>query len=357
MIKQIKIVCILFVFIACSENDDKPIAVNSPTLISLNIPSLFEKKIVPPIIPVNNPQTIEGVALGRKLFFDPILSANNTQSCSSCHAPENAFTDSNRFSEGIDGIQGSRNSMPLFNLAWNYGEKFFWDGRSFSLENQALEPVKDPVEMHNTWLTAVSDLQNIPQYPELFNEAFGTSTIDSTLTTKAIAQFIRTLISGNSRFDKHLRNEILLSTSELNGFAVFMAEDKGDCFHCHGNENNPLWTDNIFHNNGLDTTFSDLGLGAITGNPADNGKFKSPSLRNLKFTAPYMHDGRFQTLDEVINHYSEGLANSSTIDPLMKSINNGGVQLSESDKTDLKAFLLSLSDNEFVNNPSFKSPN
>lgn len=357
MMKRIKIIGILIVFISCNKNDDSTNTTYSPTPLPLNIPTVFDENILPPIIPVGNPQTIEGVALGRKLFFDPILSANNTQSCSSCHAPENAFTDSNRFSEGIDGIQGSRNSMPLFNLAWNYDEKFFWDGRSFSLESQALQPVKDPTEMHNTWATAVSDLQNNPQYPELFNKAFGTSTIDSTLTTKAIAQFVRTLISGNSRFDKHLRNEIVLSASELNGFTIFMAEDKGDCFHCHGNANNPLWTDNIFHNNGLDATFTDLGLGTITGDPADNGKFRSPSLRNLRFTAPYMHDGRFQTLDEVINHYSEGLTNSSTIDPLMKSINSGGVQLSENDKTDLKAFLLSLSDDEFVNNPSFKAPN
>ena len=358
MIKWIKIICFLIIFIACTSNeDDINTSSYSPTPLPLNIPSLFEEKILPPVIPVNNPQTIEGVTLGKKLFFDPILSSNNTLACASCHSPENAFTDSNRFSEGIDGIQGTRNSMPLFNLAWNYDENFFWDGRSFSLENQALEPVRDPIEMHNKWTSAMAGLQNHSQYPELFNKAFGTSIIDSTLATKAIAQFVRTLISGNSRFDKHLRGEITLSASELNGFNVFMAEDRGDCFHCHGNANNPLWTDNIFHNNGLDATFTDLGLGAITGDPADNGKFKSPSLRNLKFTAPYMHDGRFETLDDVINHYSEGLVNSPTIDPLMKAINNGGVQLSDSDKADLKAFLLSLSDDEFVNNPAFQSPN
>ncbi len=350
-----KIVGFLFIFTACSKNEEKGILTHTP--ISLNIPTLFKEKILPPIIPVNNPQTVEGIALGRKLFYDPILSANNTLACANCHSPENAFTDSNQFSEGIDGVQGTRNSMPLFNLAWNYDEKFFWDGRTFSIENQALEPVRDPIEMHNKWPSAMTDLQNHSQYPELFKNAFGTSKIDSTLVTKAIAQFVRTLISGNSRFDKHLRGEITLSSSELNGFNIFMAEDKGDCFHCHGNANNPLWTDNIFHNNGLDATFTDLGLGAITGDPADNGKFKSPSLRNLKFTAPYMHDGRFETLDEVINHYSEGLTNSPTIDPLMKAINNNGVQLSDNEKIDLKAFLLSLSDDEFVNNPAFRPTN
>jgi len=346
---------ILFIFGACTENNTDeltPLATPQP----LNIPKLFSDNIIPPIIPADNPQTIEGIALGRKLFFDTILSKNNTQSCTSCHAPQNAFTDDARFSEGVDGIFGTRNSMPLFNLAWNYDEKFFWDGRSASIEKQALEPVIDPIEMHNTWSKAVESLQTHNEYPTLFLKAFGTSTIDSILTVKAIAQFVRILISSNSRFDKHLLGELTLTSSELNGFDVFMNEAKGDCFHCHGNANNPLWTDNIFHNNGLDEIVTDLGLGKITGDPADNGKFKSPSLRNLKFTSPYMHDGRFTTLDEVINHYSEGLVNSPTIDPLMKKVAQGGVQLSASDKADLKAFLLSLSDDSFINNPNFQEP-
>jgi len=174
------------------------------------------------------------------------------------------------------------------------------------------------------------------------------------LVTKAISQFERTLISGNSKFDAYLLGETTLTVQEQNGFNVFMDEAKGDCFHCHGSDNNPLWTDNAFHNNGLDESFTDLGLGNVSGDPADNGKFKSPSIRNLAFTAPYMHDGRFATLEEVINHYSEGLKASSTIDPLMKKVSQGGVGLSTQDKADLKAFLLSLSDIEFVNNPKFQ---
>jgi cytochrome c peroxidase len=171
--------------------------------------------------------------------------------------------------------------------------------------------------------------------------------------TKAIAQFERTLISGNSKFDKFLNGEATLTVQEQEGLNVFMDEERGDCFHCHGNPNNPLWTDNQFHNNGLDATFTDLGLGAVTGNPNDNGKFRSPTLRNLAYTAPYMHDGRFLTLDDVIEHYSSGLQNSSTIDPLMKKVEQGGVQLSEEDKNNLKAFLLTLSDPSFINNPAF----
>ena len=245
--------------------------------------------------------------------------------------------------------------MPLFNLAWNYDELFFWDGSVFSLEHQAVEPVINPIEMHNSWDVVIQRLEQHSEYPTMFANAFGEGQISKEKATKAIAQFERTLISANSKFDRFLLGETTLTPEEENGFNVFMDETKGDCFHCHGNPNNPLWTDNIFHNNGLDASFTDLGLGEVTGDPADNGKFKSPSLRNLAFTAPYMHDGRFFTLDEVINQYSEGLQNSATIDPLMKKVNEGGVQLTPQDKADLKAFLLSLSDPSFINNPDFQN--
>lgn len=348
-------ICLLLLFIiaSCSnESVDQYVPTPSP----LQIPQLFENNILNPVIPIDNPQTIEGIALGKKLFFDPILSIDNTQACTDCHAPENAFTDSDRFSDGVDGVFGNRNSMPLFNLAWNYDEKFFWDGSTFSLEHQAFVPVSDPIEMKSSWTQLEQELQEHSEYPNLFQQAFGTSSIDSTLITKAIAQFERTLISSNSKFDKYLLGEVELTQEELNGFDIFMDEARGDCFHCHGSDKNPLWTDNIFHNNGLDETFTDLGLGAVTGDPSDNGKFKSPSLRNLEFTAPYMHDGRFATIDDVINHYSQGLKSSSTIDPLMKKVAQGGVGLIQQDKADLKAFLLTLSDSEFINNPDFINP-
>ncbi|MGC6431883.1 MAG: cytochrome-c peroxidase [Jejuia sp.] len=344
---------LLFNVIISSSCTDESVDNYAPTPSPLQIPELFSETIIAPIIPVDNPQTIEGVALGKKLFFDPILSGNSTQACADCHTPDNAFTDASRFSDGIDGSLGNRNSMPLFNLAWNYDEKFFWDGKSFSLEHQAFLPVVDPKEMKDTWMNVQQKLQKHKDYPALFEKAFGTSEIDSTLVTKAIAQFERTLISANSKFDKFLLGEVELTPEEQNGFDVFMDEARGDCFHCHGSDKNPLWTDNDFHNNGLDETFSDLGLGGVTGDPADNGKFRSPSLRNLVFTSPYMHDGRFTTLEEVINHYSEGLKNSLTIDPLMKKVSQGGVGLSDNDKADLKAFLLTLSDFDFINNPDF----
>ncbi|RSC96247.1 cytochrome-c peroxidase [Tenacibaculum singaporense] len=338
---------------SCSSKGEEE-SVYTPVPANLEIPELFQQKLIAPVIPTNNPLTEEGIALGKKLFFDPILSKDNTQSCASCHDPKNAFTDDTRFSEGVDGKFGTRNSMPLFNLAWNFDERFMWDGKELSIERQAFSPVRNPIEMHSDWKNVAKKLEEHAEYPILFQQAFGASKIDSTIVTKAIAQFERTLISGNSKFDQYLLGNVELTPEEQNGFNVFMDETRGDCFHCHGSDNNPLWTDNKFHNNGLDETFTDIGLGAVTGDPNDNGKFRSPSLRNLKFTAPYMHDGRFATLEEVINHYSEGLKLSSTIDPLMKKANQGGVQLSDKNKADLKAFLLSLSDDNFVNNPKFQ---
>lgn len=335
----------------CASKEEE---IYTPIPYSLEIPILFADKLIAPIIPADNPLTQEGVALGKKLFFDTILSGDETQSCASCHDPKKSFTDQQQFSNGVNDNLGTRNAMPLFNLAWNFDERFAWDGKEFSLEKQALEPVSNPIEMHGNWENITKKLQNNLEYKDLFLRAFGTSIIDSTLITKAIAQFERTLISGNSKFDKYLRGEINLTPEEQNGFDVFMDESKGDCFHCHGSDNNPIWSDNKFHNNGLDNVFVDLGLGKITGDPKDNGKFKSPSIRNLAFTAPYMHDGRFATLEEVINHYSEGLKRSPTIDPLMKKVDEGGVHLSTQDKSNLKTFLQTLSDYNFINNPTFQ---
>jgi len=186
----------MVLFLNCSNEDMD----YEPTPLALDIPSLFSDNIIPPIIPNDNPQTVEGVSLGKKLFFDTILSANGTQSCASCHAPQNAFTDTTPTSDGVDGVFGSRNSMPLFNLAWNYGERFAWDGKELSLEKQALEPVENVNELHTNWESVVNKLQSHDDYPELFRRAFNTNTITKELATKAIAQFERTLISANSKF-------------------------------------------------------------------------------------------------------------------------------------------------------------
>ncbi len=352
------VLSVLFIFFSCSKSNEENDQSYTPTPVTLEIPLIFQTLLPVPTIPPGNPLTQEGIALGRKLFYDPILSGDGTQACASCHLQSDGFTDHRQFSIGIDGSIGTRNAMPIFNVAWSVNQKFFWDGRAHSVENQALGPVENPIEMKNTWQHAVSSLQSTTEYPDLFKKAFGSSTITKELAVKAIAQFERTLISGNAPFDKYLLgDENAVSQQVINGFNIFMDPNKGDCFHCHGSDTNPLWTDNIFHNNGLDETFTDKGLGDITGDPLDFGKFKSPSLRNLAYTAPYMHDGRFATLDEVINHYSEGLVYSETIDPLMKFVAQGGIHLTTQEKEDLKAFLLSLSEVAFITNPDFSNPN
>lgn len=356
-----KLIYFLVAFVLLSGcRKDLVISDSEVTPYEIEYPAIIKERIPPMVIPADNPMTVQGVELGRKLFYETLLSADNTQACATCHAPSSGFTDPLRFSVGIDGIEGTRNSMPLFNLGW--GKSFFWDGRSATLEEQALMPVIDPVEMHNTWPNAVASLQATDNYPILFKAAFGTDQIDSTLVAKALAQFERTMLSGNSPFDKFLRGEPTGYTeAEKNkmfiGYGIFTSEEKGDCFHCHGDEGNVLFTDNDFHNNGLDAMPADPGYAKVTGDPNDHGKFKTPSLRNLVFTAPYMHDGRFETLEQVINHYSIGLQHSPTIDPLMKNVDNGGVNLTPTEKDQLLFFLKSLTDSSFITNPAYQDPN
>lgn len=345
-------------------------AVGTP--YTLQIPS----NLPPMMIPPDNPMTVEGVALGRYLFYEERLSGDNTMSCSSCHSPAYAFTDSaGAVSTGIDGIAGTRSSMALINLG--YGQRFFWDGRAATLEDQILMPVPNPIEMHETWPHAMSELQADAAYPGLFNAAFGTSTIDSLLAAKAIAQFLRTMISANSPWDKFKRAEGTISVDAQEGYTLFRLEGGAegvpfqipgmdstvvgqggaDCFHCHL-EASGLFTDEQFHNNGLDVEpFADLGRGAITGDPFDNGKFKVPTLRNIMLTAPYMHDGRFATIDDVLDHYNDGGHPSSTVDPFMKFTDPDiTLELTPQKRTQIIAFLNSLTDTEFVNNPAFSDP-
>jgi len=340
----------LIVLASCGDSDKdnpQPEEFWNPTPYQLQIPEGFPDML----IPEGNPMTLEGVSLGRKLFYDPILSADNTQSCASCHGQGFGFTDNGRqFSIGIDGIAGTRNAMPIINAGWM--PTLFWDGRDPSLESQALEPVPNPIEMHQQWPDATAKLQAHPDYPDLFFNAFGTREIDSSYVVKAIAQFERTLISGNSKWDKYLRGEVELSQAESKGFEIFFTE-KGDCFHCHSTI---LFTDNLFHNNGLDSEFADLGRFDVTANTNDRGKFKTPTLRNIIYTGPYMHDGRFETLEEVIDFYSEGLQFSATIDPLMKNVNQGGIQLTDDEKQNLLAFIKTLTDTAFISNPEFSNP-
>ena len=334
-----------------------------PTPYALEIPPFF-----PPMdIPEDNPLTEEGVQLGRMLFWETRLSETNTMSCGTCHLPEHSFSDPNPYSTGVTGAVGNRNAMALINMGW--ATSFFWDGRAFTLEEQILDPIPHPDEMNLPWSEAVERLQNDAEstrYPERFFDAFGTTTVTEDLVVKAIAQFVRTMVSSDSKFDLWRRGETDLTDSEYNGYQMFLREGGdpevvpggqfgGDCFHCHG-EAGLQFTDHLFHNNGLDASFElDPGHFNVTGNPQDSGLFRTPTLRNVALSAPYMHDGRFATLEEVIDHYNTGGVPSSTIDPFMK-YGSGGLGLAPSQKADLIAFLHTLTDTAFVNNPAFSNP-
>ena len=355
-------VVLIVLLASCQEDDtiDKVLPQYIPTPYVLEIPPHFNR-INAPIIPADNPLTVEGIALGKRLFFEKMLSKDNSISCGSCHNPENSFNDKGElFSAGVGGSLGIRNAMPLFNLAWGSvtSGRFNWHGSTTSLEQQALGPVTDLLEMKEKWVNVASKLQGTNSYPLLFEKAFGTNIIDSILVVKAIAQFERTLISGDSKYDRFfieteegidLPGDYSLTSAESRGFDIFMGEGTGDCFHCHGTPFQILWSNNEFVNNGLDAN-PDSGLAWITKNPLDVGKFKTPSVRNLGFTAPYMHDGRFATLEEVVEFYNSGVnVNSPNIDGRQKARN-----LTVQQKADLIAFLQTLTDSSFVTNPAFR---
>ena len=315
-----------------------------------------------PNLPLDNPLTEEGVALGSRLFLETQLSINNTQSCRSCHHSESMFTESRRYSVGAEGQIGTRNAMPLFNLAWR--KSFFWDGRSPTLRDQVLRPIEDPLEMHETLehvvkkLAVTTDKTTTP-YPVMFARAFGTPEITSDRLARALEQFLLTQVSYHSKFDRSLLGETTLTDEEKRGFELFHTEYDprrgqfgADCFHCHGG---PLFQSQSFANNGLDTEAKDVGRLTVTGRAGDKGKFAVPSLRNIARTAPYMHDGRFSTLEEVVTHYMTGVQPSSTLDPNLAKHPLGGLALSGADQRALIAFLNTLTDTseKFSNsNPS-----
>lgn len=309
--------------------------------------------------PADNRMTHDGIRLGRKLFFDPILSIDSTISCSSCHLPEQSFTDGTAFSTGVNGTT-PRSSMSLINVGF-HPRGFFWDGRSQTLEDQAHLPVEDPIEMGEMWEHVVDKLKAHPDYPADFRKAFGIESktmINRDLATKAIAQFERSIISGgNTRYDRFIRGEIFLDDNEYNGYLMYFDFDPtipdAECGHCH---NSPMFSSTDFFNNGIQASpdlmgFADAGLGKITGFPSDNGKFKAPTLRNIELTAPYMHAGQFETLEEVINHYNSGGLNSPNKSPLIRPLN-----LTETEKSDLLAFILTLTDTTVLTNPAYQSP-
>ncbi len=345
------LIILLIVSISCKR---EVISSSLPVPYQLNVPANF------PVLPVHsdNPLTNEGVELGRRLFYDKRLSGNNMVSCASCHQQNLAFSDGTALTAaGVSGMSLRRNAPALINLAW-LDDGFFWDGAAPNLEAQAFMPLANPDEMHQLIPGLISELKAIPDYVQRFRSAFNSDITDAAIA-KAIAQFQRSLVSANSKYDKYRRNEPggIYNSEERRGMELVQIK----CGGCHAGE---LLTDNIFHNNGLDSSFTNtsfdrifLGRYRITNNPADIGKFKTPTLRNILLTAPYMHDGRFATIDQVFDHYATGIKNSATLDPLVKQDNgNPGIPLSAVERQAILVFLQTLTDNVFITNPKFSNP-
>lgn len=322
-------------------------------------------------VPADNPLTAEAVALGRRLFYDPRLSAAGTVSCSTCHIQRLAFTDGRATSVGVSGRPLAFNSMTLANLIWG-PQRFFWNGRAASLEEQALVPIEHADEMAQDLGRLVAQLSADASYRELFETAYGETSPDT--IARALASFVRTLISSNSRYDQFLRGEIALEAQEELGRKLFMAHPDvkvslrgANCIDCHSQFLTGGFSARYdgFANNGLDDEeHLQPGLQLVTGSPAHRGLFKVPSLRNIALTAPYMHDGRFTTLEQVLDHYDRGIQNSSTLSPLIVEADNRGtagegrisLHLTPEEKAAIIAFLHTLTDQDFVTAERFSDP-
>ncbi|MEC4048990.1 cytochrome c peroxidase [Flavobacterium sp. SUN046] len=296
----------------------------------------------------NNKLTEEGFELGRSLFYDPLLSRDSTISCASCHLQYTGFAHTDHaLSHGIDGKIGTRNAMPIVNLAWT--KLFHWDGGVTSLEVQPINPITNPLEMDNTLPNVLTKLKQSLKYKKMFYRAFGDSIPTTKTLLKAITQFTVALESSNSKFDKVMRHEkgVFFTEQEGNGFELF----KKNCASCH---RDPLFTNDRFADNGLplDTDYKDYGRVVITQNEKDSFNFRVPTLRNIEKTFPYMHDGRFTKLREVISFYTDGKVNRRTLAKELKK----PIRMDEKEKKDLIAFLLTLTDTEFLYNPKFAYP-
>lgn len=351
------IIMLSFVLVSCQDDNTStgPKDEFKTTPYTLVLPS----NLPPAILPADNPLTNEGIALGKALFFEKTMSIDGTVSCGTCHNQSNAFTDKDKiFSVGIAGKIGDRNSMPIFNMFY-HTKGFFWDGRAKLLRDQSLGPIENPLEMGETLENVVNKLQSQTKYRELFYKAFGDSTVNSLKMSLAMEQFMLTFVSGNSKFDKVERGEATYTDSEQRGKDLFSTEfvsgsgvRGADCFHCHGSAN---FSNHEYMNNGLDaeSEFTDLGRAKFTNRPTDNAKFKTPSLRNVAVSAPYMHDGRFASLEDVIEHYNSGIKTSPTLDVNIHGIKDG-MNLTNQEKKDLIAFLNTLTDEVFLNNQEYK---
>jgi len=299
----------------------------------------------------DNPLTRNGFKLGRELFYDPILSIDHSISCANCHQQFAAFAQLDHpVSHGVDDCLGARNTPVLFNLAWQH--EFMWDGGVNHIEVSPLNALTNPCEMANNLPEIVGRLKQSDKYTALFNQAFHTNEISSQLLLKALTQFMAALISANSKYDKVMRGEgnTQFTSQESAGYILF----KEKCATCH---REPLFTDLSYRSNGLDLHSADAGRDSITHEASDHGKFRVPSLRNVEASGPYMHDGRFEHLEQVLEHYNAGMVHSCNLDPLFKKDTQPGIRLTSQEQTQLMAFLKTLTDHAFLVNPAFGDPN
>lgn len=337
----------LVLLFSCQNDDSEEyVAIEVDEPMTFQIPSNFPD-LAQDIS--NNPPTTKGFELGRKLFYDGRLSRDGTISCAFCHEQAYAFTHHGHdFSHGIDNLPGTRNAPAVQNMAFQ--KEYFYDGASNAIEMLSINPIHNPVEMDENLGNIVNKLKQDPAYVKLFGLAFESGEITSGNVLKALAQFMTMMVSSNSRYDKYVRNESggTMNAQELQGLQVF----KNKCSSCHATD---LFSDNSFRNNGLppNPNLNDLGREVVTGFENDRYKFKVPSLRNIELTAPYMHDGRFGSLNSVLNFYSNGVQHTPNLDPLLNQNGNLGITLSAEEKEAIIAFLKTLTDEEYVKNPLF----
>lgn len=354
--KYIYLPAIILVFAGCADEPTSTEVKYDPTAYNLDIGNF-----IAPSIAEDNQLTIQGINLGRMLFYEKMLSKDGSMSCASCHRQEHAFTDTAQFSTGVRGELGGRQAMAIFNTAWHDNE-FFWDGRAHLLRDQSLKPIQDQLEMDESLENVLVKLNQSQKYKDQFKRAFGSEEITSERMSLAMEQFMNSIVSHNSKYDQYLAGEQTLTASEQRGMDLFFREynqffpdsSGADCAHCHSGDN---FSNNQYMNNGLDgDNPTDVGRSKVTENANDIGKFKVTSLRNIEVTFPYMHDGRLKTLEEVVAHYNTGLKASATLDPALEQTRGTGLMLDQQDVQDIVAFLKTLTDEDLLINPDYSDP-
>jgi cytochrome c peroxidase len=376
--KNLFLLFAVIALISCKKADEPPLTDDKILAESLNLPVQPYNYASPPLpahllqsqslniinTPANNPITDWGATLGRVLFYDKKLSKNGTVACESCHKQDHGFGDSEQFSEGFEGGRTKRHSMGIINSKYYYEGKFFWDERAASLEDQVLMPFQDSIEMGMTLPEVLDRINNQPFYPILFSRAYGTTEINTDKVAKALAQYVRSIVSYRSKYDEGralapTKNAWFsnFSALEMRGKDLFMEEGNGlNCEACHGGES---FSSPGIRNNGLDAATTDPGVGGITGLAYDDAMFKAPSLRGITQRSRFMHDGRFASIQEVIEHYNSGVKAHPNLDFILKDPVSGlPIQrdLSEYDKQALVAFLETLADHALTTDPKYSDP-